>query len=388
MRENSSGMAGSVLLLVSASHFLNDILQSIIPASLPLLKEENNLTFAEVGLITLVIQLTASLLQPVIGFSTDKRPMPMALPFGMMLSLIGLLFLAHSGTLSLILFSVALIGCGSAVFHPESARIAQEASGGRRGLAQAIFQVGGNGGAALGPIAAALIIIPYGQESIGWFAPAAALAALLLIRAARWSRRKAGTTKKMGPTGLVLTDQEKAFVFLILFVLMFSKQVYISSLSNFLIFFVMEKFCLDAASAQYVLFAFLAAGAAGTLLGGPITDRFGRRSVMLFSIVGTAPFALLIPYASLPLLILLVILAALIISSAFSAILVCALEAAPGRTGVVSGVFFGLSFGLGGIAAAFFGWLADIAGIREVFTLASYLPLLGLAALLLPKKAC
>ena len=176
MRENSSAMAGSVLLLVSASHFLNDMLQSIIPAALPLLKEENNLTFAEVGLITLVIQLTASLLQPVIGFSTDRRPMPMALPFGMMLSLIGLLFLAYSGTLSLILFSVALIGCGSAVFHPESSRIAQEASGGRRGLAQAIFQVGGNGGAALGPIAAALIIIPYGQESIGWFAPAAALA--------------------------------------------------------------------------------------------------------------------------------------------------------------------------------------------------------------------
>ena len=381
-----TGPVMGILFLISASHFLNDTMQSLLPASLPLLREANALTFTEVGLITLTVQLTSSLLQPVIGHVTDKNPRPYALPFGMLLTLMGLVSLAYATSLTSILISVAAVGCGSAVFHPESARVAQKASGGRKGLAQAIFQVGGNAGSAVGPIAAAIIIIPNGQTSIAWFAPAAACAAFFLWRVAGWAKKEVATKKAVISEPLPPVSGKVLWIFAILFLLMFSKQVYVSSLTNFLTFFSMEKFGIDAVASQYVLFAFLASGAAGTLIGGPITDRFGKRNVMLGSIVGAAPFALAIPYVSLTWVVILTVIVSFIISSAFSAILVCALEAIPGRTGAVSGIFFGLSFGLGGVATAFFGWLADNIGIANVFVLASFLPLLGLSALALPKK--
>lgn len=387
MDSKNQTAAMGILLTISAAHFLNDLLQSVIPASLPVLKEANALTFAEVGLITLTVQITSSHLQPFVGAVSDRHPMPEALPCGMLLSGLGLILLAHAATLPAILISVALIGCGSAVFHPESSRTAQDVSGGRRGFAQAVFQVGGNAGSAMGPIAAALVVIPYGKSSIGWFSLSAALAFLLLVGVAKtYHRAPPEAVKSAAAASGSGTAWNVKFIFAILFILMFSKQVYISSLTNFLTFYVMEKFHVDPVTAQYALFAFLGAGAAGTLLGAPITDRFGRRKVIFGSIFGAAPFALLVPYVGFWGVIALVILVSFVISSAFSAILVCALDVAPRHTGMVSGVFFGLTFGLGGAAAAFFGWLADIIGIENVFLAASFMPLAGIFALALPKK--
>lgn len=381
----------NILLMVSLSHFLNDMVQSIIPAALPLLKEQYLLSFAQVGLITLTVQITSSIFQPIVGLSTDRHPTPLALPIGMCVTLVGFLLLANAPNFTMILIAVGIAGLGSAIFHPEASKVTQNVAGNRKGFAQAIFQVGGNAGFACGPLAAALIVLPQGQRSIAWFSLAALLAVALLskvVLAVRERDRKAATSQKkkvpaVSPYGEGLNMK---LIFTILFVLMFSKQVYIASLSNYLTFFTMEKFGISMGNAQYVLFAFLVASAAGTLLGGPIGDRWGRRTVILWSILGAAPFALMLPWMPLAGVIALSIVVGFVISSAFSAILVFALELSPARTGMIAGLFFGFSFGLGGIAAALFGALADLIGIEMVFVLASFLPLLGIVAFALPKK--
>lgn len=391
-------MSAGLLAAVCLGHFLNDGIGSIIPAALPILRDAHGLTFAEVGLITLVVQITSSLLQPLVGFATDKRPTRFALSIGMCFTFAGLILLGTAASLTTILLSVALIGCGSAVFHPESARIAQHASGGRKGFAQAVFQVGGNAGMAIGPLAAAFVVVPYGQPSIAWFAPAAALAACLFIWVGRRgfayckggslekdktkAKTNAGTASPFG--GKVLSGQALAVFFAILLLLMFSKQVYISTLQNFFTFYLIDAFGLSVEASQYALFGFLLMSALGTLAGGPLTDRFGRRVVILWSILGAAPFALLLPWAGLTGVISLALIVSFIMSSAFTAILVWALDAAPERIGMVSGLFFGLSFGMGGLATAVFGWASDLYGLHAMFIGASVLPLMGLAAFALP----
>lgn len=397
---DAGSMSAGLLAAVCLGHFLNDGIGSIIPAALPILRDAHGLTFAEVGLITLVVQITSSLLQPLVGFATDKRPTRFALSIGMCFTFAGLILLGTAASLTTILLSVALIGCGSAVFHPESARIAQHASGGRKGFAQAVFQVGGNAGMAIGPLAAAFVVVPYGQPSIAWFAPAAALAACLFI----WVGRRgfayciSGTQNKVkGKTkakpnagkaspfgGKVLSGRTLAVFFAILLLLMFSKQVYISTLQNFFTFYLIDAFGLSVEASQYALFGFLLMSALGTLAGGPLTDRFGRRVVILWSILGAAPFALLLPWAGLTGVISLALIVSFIMSSAFTAILVWALDAAPERIGMVSGLFFGLSFGMGGLATAVFGWASDLYGLHAMFIGASVLPLMGLAAFALP----
>lgn len=388
------------LAAVCFGHFLNDGIGSIIPAALPILRDAHGLSFAQVGLITLVVQFTSSLLQPVVGLATDRRPTRYALAFGMCFTLAGLLLLGAAATFAWILAAVALIGCGSAVFHPESARIAQNASGGRKGLAQAIFQVGGNAGMAVGPLAAAFVVVPYGQPSIAWFAPAAALAAclfvwvgragfLLEVQRPRREGAKAGdepSAAEASPAaaGLGFSKRTLAVFFAILLLLMFSKQVYIATLQNFFAFYLIEAFGFDVDAAQYALFGFLLMSAVGTVAGGPLTDRFGRRVVILWSILGAAPFALALPWVGAAGVIALALIVSFIMSSAFTAILVWALDAAPSRVGMVSGLFFGLSFGMGGLATAVFGWAADIYGLHAMFAVVSVLPLMGLAAFALP----
>lgn len=390
----SGRMAVGLLAAVCFGHFLNDGIGSIIPAALPILRDAHGLTFAEVGLITLVVQITSSLLQPVVGFATDKRPTRYALALGMCFTLAGLLLLGRADSLSAILVAVAFIGCGSAVFHPESARIAQYASGGRKGLAQAIFQVGGNAGMAVGPLAAAFVVVPYGQPSIAWFAPMAALAACLFVWVgregvvlelrARASARQVQAKRAPAASGLGLTKHGLIAFFAMLLILMFSKQVYIATLQNFFTFYLIDTFGLDVDRAQYALFGFLVMSAAGTVAGGPLTDRFGRRIVILWSILGAAPFALALPWVGLAGVIATALAVSFIMSSAFTAILVWALDAAPERVGMVSGLFFGLSFGMGGLATVLFGYAADIFGLQTMFAAASLLPLTGFIALLLP----
>lgn len=389
-------MSAGLLAAVCIGHFLNDGIGSIIPAALPILRDAHGLTFAEVGLITLVVQITSSLLQPLVGFATDNRPTRFALSIGMCFTFAGLILLGTAASLTTILLSVALIGCGSAVFHPESARIAQHASGGRKGFAQAVFQVGGNAGMAVGPLAAAFVVVPCGQPSIAWFAPAAALAACLFIWVGRRgfaysksgaqdktkAKTNSGTASPFG--GKVLSGRALAVFFAILLLLMFSKQVYISTLQNFFTFYLIDAFGLSVEASQYALFGFLLMSALGTLAGGPLTDRFGRRVVILWSILGAAPFALLLPWAGLTGVISLALIVSFIMSSAFTAILVWALDAAPERIGMISGLFFGLSFGMGGLATAVFGWASDLYGLHAMFIGASVLPLMGLAAFALP----
>ena len=340
-----------ILLMVSITHLLNDMMQSVIPAVYPLLKEKFDFTFAQIGLITLVFQLTSSLLQPVAGLLADRHPRPYSLAGGMCFTLAGLLVLAFAPGFVWILIAVGLIGCGSSVFHPESSRVAQLASGGRKGLAQSIFQVGGNAGSAMGPLLAALIVIPFGQSSIGWFA----LTALLAI-----------------------------FALVILGILVFSKYFYIASMTSYFTFFLMDKFAVSVQGAQYCLFAFLAASAAGTFIGGPLGDRIGRKYVIWGSILGAAPFTLLLPYVGLAATVVLSVVIGLVISSAFSAILVYATDLMPGKVGMIAGVFFGLMFGLGGLGSAFFGWLADRTSIEFIFQVSTLLPLLGVITGFLP----
>ena len=391
IRRNAARFSMQMLLLVCCAHCCNDLIQAVIPATLPLLKENYMLTFAEVGLITMVVQITASLLQPMVGWAADHRSFNQSLTAGMGVTFTGLIALSNAHSYEMILISVAFIGAGSAIFHPEAARRAQRFANGRPGLAQAVFQVGGNGGAAFGPLAAALILTQYGQDGIALFAAFAAVAMILLFYIGRMSLKVPAGLKSPTEKSASTTPLSSIFrgatgkLFLLLFVLMFSKMVFTSSLSSYLTFYVIEKFGVSVSVSQYVLFAFLAAAALGTVLGGPLTDKFGRRRIIFLSIVGAAPFALALPYVNFTGVIILTIIAAIIISSAFSAILVSALHAAPGRTGLVSGVFFGFAFGLGGVITGVLGVIADHIGIEAVFQYTTLMPLLGIVALALPK---
>ncbi|HVU54139.1 MAG TPA: MFS transporter [Puia sp.] len=377
-----------ILVAISISHLLNDTMQSLIPSTYPILKDSLHLDFGQLGLITFCFQLTASLLQPFVGLYTDRRPQPYSLASGMCFTLVGLVLLSRATSFPVVLVSVALVGIGSSIFHPEASRLAYLASGGRRGLAQSLFQVGGNAGSALGPLLAAKIIAPYGQSRIMWFCLAALLAIGVLLRTGKWysvnlsrkSKKAAGATD-LHPS---LTKKKVGFALAILLVLIFSKYFYMASMTSYYTFFLMDKFHVSVASAQIHLFIFLASVAAGTVLGGPIGDRFGRKYVIWFSILGVAPFTLLLPYANLFWTSVLTVFIGVILASAFSAILVYAQELVPGKVGMIAGLFFGLAFGMGGIGAAVLGKLADHTSIGYVFRLCAFLPLLGLLTGLLP----
>ena len=362
-------------------------MQSLIVAIYPVLKTEFSLSFVQVGLITLVFQLTASMFQPLIGLYTDRRPQPYSLPVGMSSTLCGLVLLGYAGSYAMVLLAAALIGFGSAIFHPESSRIARLASGGRHGFAQSFFQVGGNTGSAIGPLLAAAVIVPHGQQSVAWFALAALVGILLLTTVSRWyahhhlSRGRAAKKAMVPapfPPRVVLGSIG------VLLVLIFSKYFYTAGLSSFYTFYLIDKFGLSVQAAQWQLFIFLFASAVGTLAGGPIGDRFGRKPVIWFSILGVAPFALLLPHANLFWTTVLTILIGLVLSSAFSAILVYAQELMPGKVGMVSGLFFGFAFGMGGLGAALLGLLADRTSIEFVYRTIAWLPLLGIVAAFLP----
>ena len=377
-----------VLGSISFSHFLNDMIQSLILAIYPLLKGKFQLSFAQIGLITLTYQVTASLLQPLVGFYTDRNPKPYSLAFGMGCTLIGILVLAMAPNYGTLLLAAAIVGTGSSIFHPESSRVARMASGGKHGLAQSIFQVGGNTGSAMGPLLAAWIIIPRGQQSVAWFSLAALLAISVLWQVGGWYRRRQAlaSPRARGQQGLhpVLPARTVVLSLLILLILIFSKFFYLASLSSYYIFYLMHHFNLSVQSAQMHLFAFLFAVAMGTVLGGPLGDRIGRKRVIWLSILGAAPFALVMPYANLAWTGILAFVIGFILASAFSAILVFAQELVPGKVGTVSGFFFGLAFGMGGIGAAVLGKLADRHGIEFVYHLCSYLPLLGALTVFLP----
>ena len=377
-----------VLGAISFSHFLNDTMQSLILAIYPLLKGNFHLNFAQIGLITLGYQLTASLLQPVVGLYTDHHPKPYSLAFGMGCTLTGLLALAVAPNYHALLLAAALVGTGSSIFHPESSRVARMASGGRHGMAQSIFQVGGNMGTALGPLMAAWIVIPQGQGSVAWFSLAALLAISVLWKVGGWYKRhiRTLTASRTYYAGLHpdLPVRKVVMAMLVLMVLIFSKYFYLASLSSYYIFYLMHRFQLSVQSAQIHLFAFLFAVALGTVFGGPIGDRIGRKRVIWISILGTAPFALALPYANLMWTGILAFIIGGILASAFSAILVFAQELIPGKVGAVSGLFFGFAFGMAGIGAAVFGKLADRHGIEFVYHLCSYLPLLGVLTAFLP----
>jgi FSR family fosmidomycin resistance protein-like MFS transporter len=377
-----------VLTALSFSHLLNDAMQSLIPSIYPILKDALQLNFAHIGLITLTNQLTASILQPFVGFYTDRRPQPFSLAVGMTFTLAGLLLLSFAGSLALVLIAVGLVGIGSAVFHPEASRIAHLASGGRLGFAQSLFQVGGNAGSALGPLLAAVIVVARGQSSVMWFSLLALIGIAVLTGIGRWYRgnltRKSKSTAAHYRETQSLTRGRVILSLGVLIALVFSKYFYLASMASYYTFFLMGKFGLSVKSAQLHLFGFLFAVAAGTLLGGPVGDRIGRKSVIWASILGVAPFALALPYANLFWVGILTAIIGLILASAFSAILVYAQELVPGRVGMIAGLFFGLAFGLGGIGSAVLGALADRTSIPFVFQVCSYLPLIGLLTWLLP----
>ena len=379
----------AILVSLSVCHLLNDMNQSLVPALYPVLKDSYHLDFGQIGLITLAFQLTASMLQPVVGLVTDRRPQPYSLPIGMGSSLIGLLLLSVANSYAAILCAAALVGLGSSVFHPEASRVARMASGGRYGFAQSLFQVGGSTGSAIGPLLAAFIVVPRGQGSVAWFSAAALLAIFMLANVSLWYSRNmkpraVGGASAMGAAYAVLSRKRVLFAITILVALLFSKNVYTSSLSSYYTFYLIHKFGVSIPSAQFHLFIFLGAVAAGTFAGGPIGDRFGRKPVIWFSILGAAPFALMLPYASLFWTGILTVVIGLILSSAFTAILVYAQDLMPGRVGMVAGMFFGFSFGLGGLGAAALGQIADWTSIDTVYRLCSFLPLIGLLTAFLP----
>lgn len=376
----------SVLVAVSVCHMLNDIMQSLLASLYPLFKENYHLDFAQIGLLTMAFQVTASLLQPVVGIVTDKWPMPYSLPLGMTSTLIGLVTLANARNYPVLVFSACLIGLGSAIFHPESSRVARLASGGRHGFAQSLFQVGGNFGTAVGPLLAMLIVVPYGQPSIAWFAAIAMLGIVILSWAGRWyaEHQRARVSRPPADKTLPLAKGKTAAALAVLILLTATKNVYMASISSYFTFFVIKKFGLSVGHAQLMLFLFLGAAAAGTLLGGPIGDRYGARFVIWLSILGVIPFALMLPYVNLFFTGVLCVIIGLIFASAFPAIVVFANELLPGRVGLVAGIFFGFAFGAGGMGAALLGMLADTKGIEYVYMLSSFLPLLGLTTILLP----
>ncbi|EMK3758642.1 MFS transporter [Providencia rettgeri] len=377
----------SILTAISVSHLLNDMIQSLILAIYPLLQADFSLNFAQIGMITLTYQITASLLQPIIGYYTDKHPQPYSLPIGMTFTLTGLILLAMAETFPTILLAAALVGTGSSVFHPESSRVARMASGGRHGLAQSFFQVGGNLGASLGPLLAALIIEPYGKGNIGWFSLAALLAIVILLQVSNWYKQQhRAASKKPASTADINVLPRKAIIgsLAVLLVLIFSKYFYLASISSYYTFYLIDKFGVSVQNAQIHLFVFLFAVAAGTMIGGPIGDKIGRKYVIWFSILGVAPFTLILPYASLYWTGILTVIIGMILASAFSAILVYAQELIPGKTGMVSGLFFGLAFGMGGVGAAVLGHIADLTSIEQVYHYCAFLPLLGIFTVLLP----
>lgn len=384
----TEGTVFSILIICGISHFLNDMIQSIIPSIYPILKEKFQFSFAQIGLITLVFQMTSSILQPFTGLYADKHPRPYALSVGMCFTLLGLLVLAFANHFLLILLAVSVVGLGSSIFHPTASRATQMASGGRKSFAQSIFQVGGNGGSALGPLLAALIILPFGQHAIAWFALAALLAALIMVRLGTWYKARIQYVVKhpQKPVGLNthISRRAKYGALVILILLVFSKYFYTSCITSYFTFFLIDKFGVSVKASQLFLFVFLAAFAIGTVAGGMLGDKFGRKYVIWFSILGAAPFSLAMPYLNLPLTIICTFMAGLIIASAFSSIVVYATDLMPDKIGMISGVFFGLMFGLGGLGSAFFGWLADKTSIEFIFKVSAYLPLLGIIAGFLP----
>nr|WP_246513027.1 MFS transporter [Azospirillum picis] len=378
--------AFSVLGAISACHLLNDMIQSLLPAIYPILKDSFGLSFSQLGLLTLTYQVTASLLQPVVGLVTDRRPMPYSLVLGMGSTLLGLLTLAAAPGFPALLAGGVLLGFGSSIFHPEASRLARMASGGAHGLAQSLFQVGGNLGSALGPLLAAFIILPHGQGSLAWFAFAALAGMVVLARLGSWHRLNGKPRARGGAAvpGNDLPAGQVARAIAILIALIISKYVYLASISSYYTFYLMERFALSTGTAQLCLFAFLAAVAAGTVIGGPIGDRIGRKTVIWVSILGILPFTLALPYVGLTATVALSVVIGLALASAFPAIVVYAQELLPGRVGTVSGLFFGLAFGVGGLGAAGLGLVADRMGIDFVYAACSYLPLLGLLTALLP----
>ncbi|PHM47769.1 MFS transporter [Xenorhabdus miraniensis] len=377
----------SVLGAISLSHLLNDMIQSLILAIYPLLQSEFTLSFIQVGLITLTYQITASLLQPLIGLYTDKHPQPYSLPVGMGFTLSGLLLLAYAENFPVILAAAALVGTGSSVFHPESSRVARMASGGRHGLAQSLFQVGGNLGSSLGPLLAAIFIAPYGKGNVGWFSLAALLAIVILLQVSQWYKMQHRTVPPQSLRNVSLPTLSRKTVirsFAILLILIFSKYFYLTSISSYYTFYLIQKFGVSIQNAQIHLFVFLFSVAAGTMIGGPIGDKIGRKYVIWGSILGVAPFTLILPYASLFWTGILTIIIGIILASAFSAILVYAQELIPGKTGMIAGLFFGLAFGMGGIGAAILGYVADKTNIELVYKICAFLPLLGIFTLFLP----
>ena len=379
----------SILFTISFSHFINDLLQAVIPSVYPLFKEKFDLNFTQIGLITLTYQLTASILQPFVGMYTDKNSKPYSLMIGMSFTLLGLFFVSIAPSFYYLLVAVALIGIGSSIFHPESSRVAHLASGGKKGLAQSIFQLGGNAGSAVGPLLAALIVIPFGQSYIIWFCLIALIGISVLYKIAIWysSQLELKKQNKIAPEKIStqhLSKNRITFSLIILLLLIFSKYFYLTSITSYYTFFLIDKFHVSIQESQIYLFAFLGAVAAGTLIGGPLGDKFGRKYVIWISILGAAPFTLLLPHVSLFWVGILSIIIGLIISSAFSAILVYATELLPGKVGLVAGLFFGFAFGMGGLGSAVLGKLADETSITYVFNVCAFLPLLGIITGFLP----
>ncbi|WP_299998083.1 MFS transporter [uncultured Cedecea sp.] len=384
--QKKSRTAFGILGAISFSHLLNDMIQSLILAIYPLLQSEFSLSFMQIGLITLTFQLTSSLFQPLVGHYTDKHPLPWSLPVGMCFTLSGLILLAVAGSFTSVLLAAALVGTGSSIFHPESSRVARMASGGRHGLAQSIFQVGGNFGSSLGPLLAALIIAPYGQGNVAWFGLAALLAIVVLLQISRWYAAQHRIAKSHPPVTVVgpLGRNKVILAISILLILIFSKYFYMASISSYYTFYLIDKFGLSVQNAQIHLFTFLFAVAAGTMIGGPVGDKIGRKYVIWGSILGVAPFTLLLPYVSLYWTGVLTVIIGFILASAFSAILVYAQELLPGRIGMVSGLFFGFAFGMGGLGAAVLGVIADHTSIDLVYKICAFLPLLGVVTVFLP----
>ncbi len=388
-RSSAENTAFAVLIALSISHLLNDTIQSLLPAIYPVLKDAYHLSFSQIGMITFVSQLTASLLQPLVGHYTDGKPQPWSLPAGMAATLVGLALLSHAWNYPLILVSAALVGLGSAIFHPEASRLARLASGGRHGFAQSIFQVGGNLGSSLGPLLAALVVMSHGQAHILWFTLLAFVGIVLLVWVGRWYRdRLLQMSRSPFPPRAAgkapLSPKRTAFIIAILAALIFSKYFYLASFTSYYTFYLMHRFDVTAQHAQLFLFLFLFAVAAGTIIGGPVGDRVGRKLVIWVSILGVAPFSLLLPHATLFWTAVLTMIIGVILASAFSAILVYAQELVPGKVGLISGLFFGFAFGMGGIGSALLGRLADHTSVEYVFALCAWLPLIGLLATFLP----
>jgi FSR family fosmidomycin resistance protein-like MFS transporter len=387
-REDTGRTAFLVLGAISFCHLLNDMMQSLLPAIYPMLKTSFGLDFVQVGMITLTYQLTASLLQPLVGLYTDRRPKPYSLATGMSFTLTGLILLAYAPTFHILLLAAAMVGMGSSVFHPESSRVARMASGGRHGFAQSFFQVGGNAGSAIGPLLAAFIVLPFGRRSVSWFSVAALVGIVVLWNVGGWYRRY--VTARVAPRSRdsspsqALPSRKVKQALAVLMALVFSKYFYLASLTSYYTFFLIHKFGVSVQSAQLHLFVLLGAVAAGTIIGGPVGDRIGRKYVIWCSILGVLPFTLILPYANLFWTAILSVVIGVILASAFSAILVYAQELVPGKVGMISGLFFGLAFGMGGIGAAVLGWLADQTSIEFVYHVCSFLPAMGLLTAFLP----